>query len=418
MERQRVPIVDRQGQSKVHEWSTVALGDVLTLQRGFDLPKAKRKSGSYPVIASTGPVGTHNESMVGGPGVVIGRSGSLGGGQFIEGDFWPLNTTLWVRDYKGNDVRFCYYLLKSIDFTQFNVGSGVPTLNRNHVHPLPVSLPPLAEQRAIAHILGTLDDKIELNRRMNGTLEEMARAIFKDWFIDFGPTRAKMEGRQPYLPAEVWDLFPDSFVDSELGPIPEGWELKPLEELVQLNPAERMKRGTEAPYLNMAALPTSGPNTDDPVQRAFTSGTRFRNGDTLLARITPCLENGKTAYIQALPTETVGWGSTEFIVMRSVPPIPPEYTYLLARDEAFRTHAIQSMTGTSGRQRAQKESLASYRVAFPNECVWDAFAFRVEPLLSRIGMNASESRSLAGLRDTLLPELISGKLTTQSRSLS
>ena len=121
-------------------------------------------------------------------------------------------------------------------------------------------------------------------------------------------------------------------------------------------------------------------------------------------------ENGKTAYIQSLPAETVGWGSTEFVVMRSVPPTPPEYTYLLAREEAFRTHAIQSMTGTSGRQRAQKESLASYRVAFPNECVWDAFASRVAPLLSRIGMNALESRSLASLRDTLLPKLMSGEL--------
>ena len=313
------------------------------------------------------------------------------------------------------DSEYAYYLtqweeVRNYAISQMTGTSGRQRVPTDSLDSLFVPVPPLSEQRAIAHILGTLDDKIELNRRVNQTLEEIARAIFKDWFIDFGPTRAKMEGREPYLPAEVWDLFPDSLVDSELGPIPDGWELKALEEVVQLNPVERMKRGTEAPYLNMAALPTSGPNAADAIQRAFTSGTRFRNGDTLLARITPCLENGKTAYIQSLPADAVGWGSTEFVVMRAVPPTPPEYTYLLARDEAFRTHAIQSMTGTSGRQRAQKESLASYRVAFPNGCVWDAFASRVEPLLSRIGMNASESRSLASLRDTLLPRLVSGKL--------
>ena len=153
------------------EWRTTTLGDVMTLQRGFDLPMTERKLGSYPVIASTGPVGTHNSAVVQGPGVVIGRSGSLGGGQFIKHDFWPLNTTLWVKNFNNNDPRFCYFLLKSLDLGQFNAGSGVPTLNRNHIHPLPVRVPPLPEQRAIAHILGTLDDKIELNRRMNETLE-------------------------------------------------------------------------------------------------------------------------------------------------------------------------------------------------------------------------------------------------------
>ena len=184
-----------QGSAAVHGWREVTLGDVLTLQRGFDLPETERVPGSHPVIASTGPVGTHHAAAVQGPGVVIGRSGSLGGGQFINTDFWPLNTTLWVKDFHDNDRRFCYYLLKSLNLVDFNAGSGVPTLNRNHIHPLPVRIPPLPEQRAIAHVLGTLDDKIELNRRMNATLEEMARALFKSWFVDFEPVRAKMEGR-------------------------------------------------------------------------------------------------------------------------------------------------------------------------------------------------------------------------------
>ena len=177
-----------------NEWYEVSLGEVLTLQRGFDLSRNKRVEGPFPVIASTGQVGSHVEAKVRGPGVVIGRSGSLGGGQYIEDDFWPLNTTLWVRDFKGNDRRFCYYLLRSLDLAHFNAGSGVPTLNRNHIHPLPVLLPPHPEQRAIAHVLGALDDKIELNRRMNETLEGMARALFKSWFVDFEPVRGEDGG--------------------------------------------------------------------------------------------------------------------------------------------------------------------------------------------------------------------------------
>jgi len=182
------------------EWRITTLGEFLTLQRGFDLPMANREEGPYPVIASSGPVGMHKEAMVKGPGVVIGRSGSLGGGQYIQEDFWPLNTTLWVKNFKGNHTRFCYYFLKSMDLGRYNAGSGVPTLNRNHIHPLPVCVPTVNEQQAIACILGALDDKIELNRRMNRTLEEMARAIFKSWFVDFDPVHWNSARRLANIP--------------------------------------------------------------------------------------------------------------------------------------------------------------------------------------------------------------------------
>lgn len=400
------------------EWIATTLGDVLTLQRGFDLPESERRTGSYPVIASTGPVGTHDEPMVRGPGVVIGRSGSLGGGQFIEGDFWPLNTTLLVKDFKGNDPRFCYYLLKSLDLGHFNAGSGVPTLNRNHIHPLPILAPSVpAEQRAIAHILGTLDDKIELHRKQNETLEAMARALFQAWFVDFEPVRAKREGRWrrgqslPGLPAHLHDLFPDRLVDSELGEIPEEWRVVPASRLIEFNPSEPLRKETEAPYIEMAALPTSGSWPESPVLRPFGSGMRFRNGDTLLARITPCLENGKTAFVQCLPNNTVGWGSTEYIVMRPKLPVPKEFGYLLARDAAFREQAIRSMTGTSGRQRVQADSVAAFKLAAPSkEDVWSAFSRVVAPAFISIKASADAIATLAQLRDALLPKLISGEL--------
>ena len=290
----------------------------------------------------------------------------------------------------------------------------------------PIDIPTdLAEQRAIAHILGALDDKIELNRRMNETLEEMARALFKSWFVDFDPVRAKMEGcwrpgeSLPGLPAHLYDLFPDRLVDSELGYIPEGWQVKALGDVVELNPPETLGKGTMAPYLDMAALPTSGANSDEPVLRAFSSGTRFRNGDTLLARITPCLENGKTAFIQSLSKDIVGWGSTEFIVMRPIEPVPPEYGYLLARDPAFREHAVQSMTGTSGRQRVQVNALAPYPLPTPPIEIWSAFGLLTAGLLSRVEENRREIAVLSAQRDVLLPRLVSGKAgIKESKTLS
>ena len=346
---------------------------------------------------------------------MTGRYGTLGEVFFVPSDFWPLNTTLYVRDFKGNDPRFISYFLRGLDFSAYSDKAAVPGLNRNHLHQAAVRYPAdITEQRAISHVLGTLDDKIELNRRMNETLEAIARALFKSWFVDFEPVRAKMDGRWwrgeslPGLPAEHYDLFSDRLVYSELGPIPEGWEVTALGEVVELNPPEPMKRGILAPYLDMAALPSSGSGPEKAVLRGFKSGTRFRNGDTLLARITPCLENGKTAYVQSLPEGIVGWGSTEFIVLRAVPPVPPEYTYLLVRDAGFREHAIQSMTGTSGRQRVQVDAIAPYPLPSPTTETWNGFSALVSPLFAQIEFNRKESLALTAQRDTLLPGLVSG----------
>ena len=396
-------------------WQEASLGEVIELKRGYDLPQRKRIPGSVPLVSSSGVTYYHTEAKVRGPGVVTGRYGTLGEVFFVPSDFWPLNTTLYVRDFKGNDPRFISYFLRGLDFSAYSDKAAVPGLNRNHLHQAAVRYPAdITEQRAISHVLGTLDDKIELNRRMNETLEAIARALFKSWFVDFEPVRAKMDGRWwrgeslPGLPAEHYDLFSDRLVYSELGPIPEGWEVTALGEVVELNPPEPMKRGILAPYLDMAALPTSGSGPEKAVLRGFKSGTRFRNGDTLLARITPCLENGKTAYVQSLPEGIVGWGSTEFIVLRAVPPVPPEYTYLLARDAGFREHAIQSMTGTSGRQRVQVDAIAPYPLPSPTTETWNGFSALVSPLFAQIEFNRKESLALTAQRDTLLPGLVSG----------
>jgi type I restriction enzyme S subunit len=293
-------------------------------------------------------------------------------------------------------------------------GTTVLGIKQSELRKIVLLLPPLAEQRAIAHILGTLDDKIELNRRMSETLEAMARALFKSWFVDFDPVRAKAEGRDPGLPKPLADLFPSRLIDSALGEIPEGWDVTTLPEVIEVNPSRPLRKGQVAPYLDMANMPTRGHVPDEVIERPFGSGMRFINGDTLVARITPCLENGKTAFVDFLQHGQVGWGSTEYIVLRPRSPLPSEFAYCLARSDSFREFAIQSMTGTSGRQRVQADSLAHYRLPRVPRQVAEAFGRAVKPLVVRSSNAARESRALAALRDTLLPKLISGELRAKN----
>jgi len=318
------------------------------------------------------------------------------------------------------DNTFLKYVLQSREIQaqlySRSTGTTVRGIRQSELRKVLLPVPPIHVQRAIAHILGTLDDKIELNRRMNETLEQMARALFKAWFVDFEPVRAKMEGRWkrgqslPVMPAHLYDLFPDRLVDSEIGKIPEGWKVVRLPEIVEVNPSRKLRKGENAPYLNMANMPTYGHVPNNVIKRIYSSGTRFKNGDTLVARITPCLENGKTAFVDFLDDGQVGWGSTEFIVLRPKPPLPPEFGYCLARSTEFREFAIQSMTGTSGRQRVPAEALTHYLLAAPPNTITMLFGKMVQPLFERGSQQARESRILTALRDTLLPKLISGEI--------
>ncbi|MBW6503864.1 restriction endonuclease subunit S [bacterium] len=345
-------------------------------------------------------------------------AGTIGRVALVPESILPANTNQAVAIVRPNIEiilpRFLYYVFgdesrvrqahtRIVQSVQANFSLG-------ELSSLEIPLPSLLEQHAIAHILGTLDDKIELNRRMNETLETIARALFKSWFVDFDPVRAKAEGRDTGLSKHIADLFPDSFEGSELGEIPKGWKLMPLPEAIEINPARPLRKGDIAPYLDMANMPTRGHSPVVVLDRPFGSGMRFMNGDTLVARITPCLENGKTAFVDFLEEDQVGWGSTEYIVLRPKPPLPEEFAYCLARSDGFREFSIQSMTGSSGRQRVPAESLSHYHVAAAPKPIADCFRGLIKPLFARARANAKESHTLAGLRNTLLPKLISGDL--------
>jgi len=353
--------------------------------------------------------------------LVFPHRGSIGEVAIVEeshGTMLLSSSMMKFRPDAGRaDSGFLFYYFRSrrgrAEILKFASQVGTPGIGQplTSLRQFKVPLPSLPEQKAIAHILGNLDDKIELNRRMNETLEAMARAIFKSWFVDFDPVRAKMDSRKPLgMDAATAALFPRRFEETTLGYTPEGWPVKPLPEVIEVNPNRTLPKGNVSPYLDMKNMPTRGHCPDEIIDRTFSSGTKFGNGDTLLARITPCLENGKTALVDFLRDGEVGWGSTEYIVFHPKPPLPAEFGYYLARSDDLRSFAIQNMTGTSGRQRVPPDCFNQYLLAVPPEPIARRFGDLVRPLVRHISASVMQSKTLAAARDALLPRLLSGEL--------
>ena len=436
------------------DWSERMLGELTDNFDSVRVPvkQAERRPGPYPYYGASGIVDHIDDYLFDGEYLLVAEDGenlrtrNTPVAFLATGKFWVNNHAHIVRGNRLANTRYLMYTLSNLDISGYLTGSTMPKLTQGNMNRIHVLTPPLPEQRAIAHVLGTLDDKIELNRRMNETLEAMARALFKSWFVDFDPVRAKaalrhhathhtpgsitppqggrsdwsVDRARTYLDAldtEIAALFPDCFVDSELGEIPAGWEVKALPELIEVNPKRSLRQGELAPYLDMVNMPTKGHVPDTIIDRPFNSGMRFANGDTLVARITPCLENGKTAYVDFLRDGEIGWGSTEYIVMRPKRPLPTEFAYCLARSNRFRDFAIQNMTGTSGRQRVPAKALSQFMLPAPPGQGAASFGKAVQPLLARASKAVQESRVLATLRDMLLQKLVSGELRLRDTRL-
>ncbi len=380
----------------------------------------KSLSGEFVFITSEKAAELGNANLKPGD-LVFPHRGAIGEVGIVpdDGRRYALSTSLMkiTLDCRRAIPDFYYYFFKSTKGQSellknaSQVGTpGIATPLKS-LRECVVTSPSLSEQASVVAVLRCLDDRIDLLRQTNTTLEAIAQALFKSWFVDFDPVHAKAEGREPEaMDTATAALFPSEFEKSELGLIPQGWRVVTLREALEINPRRTLRKGTLAPYLDMASVPISGHVPTSPIEREFSSGTKFQNGDTLLARITPCLENGKTAHVDFLEADQVGWGSTEFIVLRPRPPLTPYFAYLLARQPEFRAFAIQAMTGTSGRQRIELGQLERFHLTIPDDRVAAAFGSFIEPMRKAIAANAERMVVLAQLRDTLLPRLISGKL--------
>ena len=385
------------------DWVQCRLGDVITLKRGYDLPKQSREQGTVPIVSSSGVSDYHNVAMAKAPGVVTGRYGTIGNVYYVKEDYFPLNTTLYVKDFKGNDPGFISYHLRTIDFNSCSDKAAVPGVNRNHLHELETAIPPIAEQKAIAHILGTLDNKIELNRKTNETLEAMAKALFKSWFVDFDPVRAKAEGRPTGLPAEISDLFPDSFEDSELGEIPSGWRVGCLSDCCEIT---------------MGQSPPGDTYNEDG------DGLPFYQGKTDFGFRFP----GRRVYCSS-PTRQASIGATLISVRapvgsaniaREVCSIGRGIAALKSRQSAdsFIYYLIGTLQGVFESYNSEGtvfgaingKDLASIKVVAPGTEAIAAFNSQCLPMDDSIQSNTLETEHLTTIRDALLPKLISGEI--------
>ena len=401
------------------EWSWTSIGDVCVNFDSQRVPvkKADRKPGPYPYYGASGIVDYVDDFLFDGEYLLVAEDGAnlLSRNTPIafmaRGRFWVNNHAHIIQGNERADTQYLMYALEESSIGAYVTGSAQPKLSQQNLNAIPLLLPPYKEQERIVRVLGQLDHKIELNRQVNLTLEATASAVFRSWFIDYEPVVAKVDGRPPLgMSADVAALFPEHFSESEMGPVPKGWQVLPLSEAVEVNPRRPMAKGTVAPYLEMSNMPTEGPRPLGWYDRPFGSGMRFINGDVLMARITPCLEHGKTAFVDFLEEEQTGWGSTEFIVMRSKPPLTPEYSYFLARSDDVRSYAIAHMTGSSGRQRVPHDCFAHFPIVVPSEEVSTKFGDMASVTLRTIRLNDEQSKTLASIRDALLPKLLSGEI--------
>lgn len=390
IERDKVVVQEpkNNGLAVKSDWREVLLGEVIELKRGYDLPKQERKFGSVPVVSSSGISAFHAEAMVKSPGVVTGRYGTIGQVFFIDGpDFWPLNTTLYVRDFKGNDPRFISYLLRTLDFRAYSDKAAVPGVNRNDLHQARVRIPTeIEEQLAIARILGSLDDKIELSQRMSQTLEAMARALFKSWFVDFD------------------GVPPEDMQESEMGLIPKGWRAASLDSIAHyLNGLALQKFPPESeieflPVIKIAQLRAGNAQNADKASARLKSEYIVQDGDVLFSWSGTLEVEVWTGGRGALNQHLFKVTSTE---------VPKWFYYFATREHLpdFRTIAAGKAT-TMG--HIQRKHLADAKVAVPPTDAMGKFDRTIAPLFEQVINNALQSRTLAQQRDILLPKLISG----------
>ena len=303
---------------------------------------------------------------------------------------------------------------------------GVPSIAQpvSYLRTLRIPVPPLSEQRAIAHILGTLDDKIELNRRMDATLEAMARALFRSWFVDFDPVRAKMEGRDTGLPKDVADLFPDRLADSEQGNSPQGWESVRLDEVAGITKGRSYRRRelveSDTALVTLKSFVRGGgyrPEGLKSFRGAYKSEQVIQPGEVIVActDVTQAAEViGRSAVVGPTSSFRTLVGSLDVLIVRPKhAAVGRAFVYYLTGTEKFVAHTGARTTGTTVLHLA-KDAVGSFQFALPPRPLLERFERYAGSLLSRVHVNAVTGGLLADLRDTLLPLLVSGSLRISS----
>lgn len=384
----------------------VSLDEFVRLKRGYDLPERERREGDIPILGSCGVTGRHDTAKLTGPGVTIGRSGaSIGVATYSNEPYWPLNTALYVQDFKGNDPRFVYFVLDATDFRPHNSGAAQPSLNRNYLGAIPVRCPDLRTQRQVARALGSLDDLIENNRRRIEILEDMARLIYREWFVHF-----RFPGHEDV-----------ELVDSDLGPIPGGWDVQPVGEVVDTigggTPSKNKPEYWEDPSI---VWYTPSDLTKQPAMFAFGSGDQIN--ELGLSKSSAKLFPARTVMMTSRATiGEIAIATTEASTNQGfISCVPNErlseyhlYFWLNDNVELFLTLA----SGATFKE-LRKSTFRDMPIAVPPIELKGKFNEAVGSMCGLIENLLRQNEVLAEARDLLLPRLISGELDVSDLDLS
>lgn len=357
---------------------TCELGDIITFQRGHDLPRKSMIKGMYPVIGSNGIIGYHNEYTTEAPTITIGRSGNVGNPAIYYGNAWAHNTTLYVKEFKNSDPIFVYYLLKTLNLANYAGGSAVPTLNRNHIHTLPIRIPQEIDvQRKMGSVLKLFDDKILFNKKINDNLAELLQTVYQERFGDV--REATKQGRL----SDICSYSRDRVAVSTLN-------------VSTYFSTENMLTGKSG-ATEATSLPTT-PQT-----------TACHKGDTLISNIRPYFK--KIVYCE----DRCGC-STDVLCFTPVQLKYAAYLFSTLYADNFFAFMVAGSKGTK-MPRGDKQQIMTYPIALPSEEELDEFNALALPILAQLHSNKSESKRLSATRDTLLPKLMSGEIDVSAVQL-
>lgn len=380
----------------MNNWKKTTLGEVCNFRRGHDLPKYDMQEGEIPVAGSNGIIGYHNEQTKIEPCITIGRSGNVGTPYYYD-KCWAHNTVLYIDDYKGNDPKFIYYFIKTLNLGRYGGGSAVPTLNRNHIHPIEVYYPiNIDEQKRIADVLSALDDKIEINNKINENLEAQAQAIFKQWFVDF---------EFPDAEGKPYKTNGGEFIDSELGKIPVGWKVGTLGEITT---NERAKVGNN----NFKVLSPVNSGKLMLSEDFFNKQVYSKDiGKYLIVEKDAFAYNPARVNIGSIGRnkfEFIGCVSPVYVVFKTENKYQNFFEEYI-KTEKFKTEVLSRAIG-GVRQTLNYTDFSLIKIIYPPKeiiCLFNQFYNDKEEMIKH---NNTENKNLSEIRDSLLPKLMSGEV--------
>ena len=380
------------------------LGDLVEFQRGYDLPKSKFVEGKYPVQSSNGILGYHNEYKVEGPGITIGRSGTVGNPHLIRENFFPHNTSLFVKEFKGNDIEYIYYLLQYLDLGNQKSGSGVPTMNRNHLHPIKIRAyrDKTCQQRTIK-ILSLIDKKIQINNQINQELEVMTKTLYDYWFVQFdfpdqnGKPYKSSGGKMVYNPELKRE-------------IPEGWGVEKLSSLLEIgretiNPMKTPKE--EFKYYSIPEYDVSGSFSYELGETIRSNKFIVEKSDLLVSKLNPWFNR----VVYNLEENAIS--STEFIVWKTFNRFEKNFLYQVATSKEFIEYCTRFATGTSNsHKRVSPDIMVGFQIPFKKTYI-QKFGEITDSIRTQVLQNNVQNQELTQLRDWLLPMLMNGQVKVE-----